>query len=808
MSSNSTIIEPLLNILAMEKEQGYQDRAVAGGLDKLLQRWDTVLRPILDEPGSYSILTPVQREGWVAGALEKLGSVDGGKPSGAAAKTKKRSAPRRARTSAVALGDEATKLRGVGDRVAARLKKLGLESVRDLVYHFPHRHNDYGNVCTISELTVGEVQTVVVSVWEVTAKPLRPSLWSIQAVLADGTGNARATWIRHARPRQRPYLANSIKPGDEIVISGRVSAYHGTPVFRDDPEFEPVKGQEDLVHTGRLVPVYPATDGLPQRTIRRAVKGALDATISQVADYLPEESLHRTGVMGLRNAIAQYHYPDSHADKAAARHRLAFDELLMLQMMVLSRKREWQAEESGIAIDADRRRVEGFLGSLPFRLTDAQSRVLDEVLADLTSDRPMNRLLQGDVGSGKTVVAAAALLTAVLDGYQGALMAPTEILAEQHFLTLSGLMGASPGGSTVAEGSVPGLSRPVRIGLLLGSLSARVRRNMHEMIAEGEVDLLIGTHALIQGAVDIPRLAVAVVDEQHRFGVMQRAAMREKGERPHLLSTSATPIPRSLALTLYGELDVSTIDQMPPGRPRTRTRWVEPTKRDAAYGFVRKQVELERQAFIVCPLIEGSEAIQSRAATEEHERLSTHVFPDLRLGLLHGKMALHEKEAVMDDFKSGDLDILVSTPVIEVGIDVPNATVMLVDGADRFGLAQLHQFRGRVNRGTHQSYCLLLADDPGEDARNRLKLVERIDDGFQLADEDLKLRGAGDYLGTRQSGLPSLNVAMITDQDIAALARQEAAAILDADPSLAKPEHSLLAKRVEQAAVALPGEMS
>ena len=808
MTSNSTIIEPLLNILEMEKEQGYQDRAVAGGLDKLLQRFDEELRPILDEPGSYSILTPVQREAWVAGALEKLGAVDGGQTRSASAKTKKRPAPRRARTSAAALGDPATKLRGVGDRVAGRLKKLGLETVRDLVYHFPHRHNDYGNVRTISELTVGEVQTVVVSVWEVTAKPLRPSLWSIQAVLADSTGNARATWIRHARPRQRPYLANSIKPGDEIVISGRVSAYHGTPVFRDDPEFEPVKGQEDLVHTGRLVPVYPATEGLPQRTIRRAVKGALDATISQVGDYLPEESLHRTGVMGLRNAIAQYHYPDSHADKAAARHRLAFDELLMLQMMVLSRKREWQAEESGIAIDAERRRVEGFLGSLPFRLTDAQSRVLDEVLADLTQDRPMNRLLQGDVGSGKTVVAAAALLTAVLDGYQGALMAPTEILAEQHFLTLSGLMGASPGGSTVAEGSVPGLSRPVRIGLLLGSLGARVRRNMHEMIAEGEIDLLIGTHALIQGAVDIPRLAVAVVDEQHRFGVMQRAAMREKGERPHLLSMSATPIPRSLALTLYGELDVSTIDQMPPGRPRTRTRWVEPTKRDAAYGFVRKQVEQERQAFIVCPLIEGSEAIQSRAATEEHERLSAHVFPDLRLGLLHGKMALHEKEAVMNDFKTGDLDILVSTPVIEVGIDVPNATVMLVDGADRFGLAQLHQFRGRVNRGTHQSYCLLLADDPGEEARNRLKLVERIDDGFKLADEDLKLRGAGDYLGTRQSGLPSLNVAMITDQDIAALARQEAAAILDADPSLAKPEHGLLAKRLEQAAVALPGEMS
>ena len=331
---------------------------------------------------------------------------------------------------------------------------------------------------------------------------------------------------------------------------------------------------------------------------------------------------------------------------------------------------------------------------------------------------------------------------------------------------------------------------------------------MHERIAAGEIDLLIGTHALIQGAVEIPRLAAAVVDEQHRFGVMQRAAMREKGERPHLLSMSATPIPRSLALTLYGELDVSTIDRMPPGRLRTRTRWVEPTKRDAAYGFVRKQVEAGRQAFLVCPLIEGSEAIRSRAATEEHERLSAHVFPDLRLGLLHGRMALHEKEQVMDDFKSGDLDVLVSTPVIEVGIDVPNATVMLVDGADRFGLAQLHQFRGRVNRGMHQGYCLLLADDPGEEAKNRLKLVERIDDGFKLADEDLKLRGAGDYLGTRQSGLPNLSVASITDQDIAALARQEAAAILDADPTLTKPHHAPLAQRLAKAATTLPSEMS
>ena len=807
MTTDSPIIEPLLNILEMEREQGYLDRVVAGGLDKLLRRWDAELGPILGEVGSYSMLTPVQREAWVAGALDKMpaqGSGSAGRKKGRPAKRWSQAVP-----TPLTLDDEVTKLKRVGSQLAKKLGKLGIETVGDLVYHFPHRHNDYAKIRKISELELGEPQTVVVNVWEVTANRHRSNLWTVQAVLGDETGNARATWIRYGRRGgQRPYLANTLKAGDQIVVSGRVTAYHGTPVFRDDPEYEPLQGQEELVHTGRLVPVYPTTDGLPPKSIRGIVKQALDTAISEVVEYLPEESLHRTGVMGLRNAIAQFHYPDTRAEWAAARRRLAFDELLMLQLSVLIRKRDWQAAESGISLNADRGRISGFLGSLPFKLTPAQARSLDEILVDLGQDRPMNRLLQGDVGSGKTVVAAAALLTAVLNGYQGALMAPTEILAEQHFLTLSELLSGAHTEDAVAEVRVEGLSRPMRLGLLLGSLGRKTKSGMQERIAEGGIDIIIGTHALIQGGVEIPRLAVAVVDEQHRFGVMQRASMREKGNRPHLLSMSATPIPRSLALTLYGELDVSTIDELPPGRQRIRTRWVEPSKRDAAYGFVRKQVEARRQAFIVCPLIDGSEAVQSRAATEEYERLSAHVFQDMRLGLLHGRMALSEKEMVMEEFKRGDLDILVSTPVVEVGIDVPNATVMLVDGADRFGLAQLHQFRGRVGRGRRQSYCLLLADDPGEEAKKRLKLVERIDDGFELAEQDLELRGAGDYIGTRQSGLPSLKVARITDQDIVALAHTEASRLLDADPDLAKPGHELLAERLANSAVTQPGEMS
>ena len=484
--------------------------------------------------------------------------------------------------------------------------------------------------------------------------------------------------------------------------------------------------------------------------------------------------------------------------------------LLPLQLAALSRKRAWQEEDAGVPLKADRL-LDTFLGKLPFELTGAQSRVLGEVLQDMGRPRPMGRLVQGDVGSGKTVVAFAALLVAAFAGYQGALMAPTEILAEQHFLTARRLLGgvSSRGQdenlASVTVGSHP---RPITIGLLMGSQSKKVKEDLHQRLAEREIDIVIGTHALIQEEVEIPDLALAVVDEQQRFGVMQRATIRGKGRRPHVLAMSATPIPRSLSLTLYGDLDISVIDELPPGRQRIRTRRVEPERRATAYNFVRKQVEEGRQAFIVCPLIEESEAIQTRAAVEEYERLSREVFPDLRLGLLHGRMALREKEQVMERFQQAELDILVSTPVIEVGIDVANATVMLVDGADRFGLAQLHQFRGRVGRGKHESYCLLLADSPGKEALERLKIVERIQDGFELSEEDLRLRGPGDYLGTRQSGLPELMVARITDHDILELARGEATKTLDSDPGLVETEHALLAKRVAEIAAGLSGDIS
>ena len=410
----------------------------------------------------------------------------------------------------------------------------------------------------------------------------------------------------------------------------------------------------------------------------------------------------------------------------------------------------------------------------------------------------MSRLLQGDVGSGKTVVAAACLLAAKSAGCQGTMMAPTEILAEQHYQTLCRILsGREQAGPSVTL-AVPYLAQPLHIALLTGSLPAPEKRAVREAVAEGEVDILVGTHAVVQEGVSFPRLGAAIVDEQHRFGVMQRAALRGKGRNPHLLVMTATPIPRTLALTLYGDLDISVIDEMPPGRKPVETRWVAPEEREQAYEFVREQVRQGRQAFIICPLIEESETLATRAAVQEFERLGGEVFPELRLGLLHGRLGSQKKEHVMRDFRDGRLDILVSTAVVEVGVDIPNATVMMVEGAERFGLAQLHQLRGRVGRSDIQSYCLLLSDSASGEARERLQLVETNQDGFALAEADLRLRGPGEFFGTRQSGLPDLKVAQLSDVPIIELARAEAARLLDGDPDLTRPEHAVLAREVSR----------
>ncbi len=843
----TTPLKTLRKILELEQEKGYHDRAVIGGLEQFLARWEQEAREaIRDEQALRQVRIIVEllrgygdkdvasREATVREALKQLHSMEmleraaqeKAEPTpiapDAESEAVQRRAPAQPQRTHPSLGLDAPveRLRGVSAAYRRRLARLGVHTIGDLLYLFPRRYDDFSALKTINRLEYGEEVTIVGTVWEAKNRQTRSGVNITTAIVSDATGTIQATWFN------QPYLVRQLRPGRKIVLSGKVEEYLGRLTFRA-PEWEPL--ERDLVHTARLVPVYPLTQGLSARWMRRLVKRVVDGWADQVEEYLPDHVLQREHLMGISEALRQIHFPDSWEQLKEARRRLCFDEFLLIQLGVLRQRRSWK-QEKGHPLEIDPHLVEGIVQRLPFRLTRAQERVVNEILADMRRPRPMSRLLQGDVGSGKTVVAVIAMLVTVANDAQAALMAPTEILAEQHYRSInalldrtadgrpSGKLRASPptaedeaaaGGqrSAVASEASPAVIPRPRVRLLTGSLSKKEKEQIYQEIASGEADIIVGTHALIQEGVEFRNLAFVVIDEQHRFGVAQRAALRRKGEgqsedgavprTPHVLVMSATPIPRTLALTVYGDLDLSIIDEMPPGRQAIKTRKVLPRERERAYQFVRSQIEKGRQAFIICPLIEASEKLEARAATEEYERLSKTIFPDLRLGLLHGRMSADEKEAVMRQFRNGELDILVATSVVEVGIDVPNATVMLIEGADRFGLAQLHQFRGRVGRGEHQSYCLLLSDSPSQSAQARLDIVANTLDGFRLAEEDLKMRGPGEFFGTRQSGLPDLKVAKLSDVAVLEIARAEAMEIFRRDPDLTAPEHARLAQRVD-----------
>ncbi len=726
-------------------------------------------------------------------------------------------------TTLTLLSADVTAVPGVGPSVAARLHNLGIRSIRDLLFYFPREHRDYSKLEKIANIPFGEVSTTLGLIWEVESSRTSGGRVRTIATISDETGKMRVSWFN------QPYLQKQLQAakGSYLVVTGVKQRFGNKIEFSVRSHELPEQG--DLLNTGRLVPTYPLTEGLHAKTLRRFTKWVVDRYAAMVPEHLPAPIRTEGKLMPLPEAISHIHYPENEQALNAARRRLAFDELFLIQLGMQERRTRWQQEGprgnaftidlTKIFIDADKiaelpdaaglvnagddGRPAGietderpappastlwsalatdqpFEATLPFRFTQAQQRVITEICADLAQTRPMSRLLQGDVGSGKTVVAAAVLLMAAINGYQSAIMAPTEILAEQHARSISSML--EPFG--------------IHTALFTGSMRQRERNMGRNAIESGQAMVAIGTHALIQEDVNFQRLGLVIVDEQHRFGVEQRDALRQKGYHSHMLVMTATPIPRTLALTLYGDLDVSVIDQLPPGRQKIISRWRSGARREEANKIIAQQVAAGRQTFIICPLIEESEALAVKAVTVEYERLSQEVFPNLRLGLLHGAMKPADKDQVMRRFRDHELDILVATSVIEVGIDVPNATVMVIEDADRFGLSQLHQLRGRVGRGQHQSYCYVLSADASLQAQERLEIFQATDDGFRLAEADLRLRGPGDFFGVRQSGIPELRMANLSDTPLIELARSLAAKLWQGDPYLRKPVHAALRERM------------
>ena len=807
-------LEKLRKYFRLERDNGYNNTTIIGGLSKMLEYWEgdaradslneEVIQAVVQRLRSYDGLTPQSRADALIGLWKRIADTypeAGQKPAGPPP-PRPRTAPQvapapqpqperspatlppgradsapGARTSAtpVALNAPLTVLQGVGPAHARTLAGLGMHNLGDMLYYFPHRYEDYSQLKPIKSIWYGEQLTVIGTIQSVHTRPIRGGkMQVVEAILSDGTGALRLSWFNQA------WMANRLKVGEQFSVSGKVQQYLGRLVM-NNPEMEPVDAES--LNTNRIVPIYSLTEGVNQKWLRKLMSHVIKHWAPLVADALPESVRQSAGLMPLGEAILNAHFPDSQEKLKAARARLAFDEIFYLQMGVLRQKRDWKSVEARRFEVSDEWLKEG-IAALPFQLTAAQERAVNEIRTDLGTDRPMNRLLQGDVGSGKTVVAALASAMVVGSGAQAAIMSPTSILAEQHYRSLLHLMAGKAG--FLSDG---------QIRLLVGDTPEPEKEAIRAGLADGSIKIVIGTHALIEDPVVFQDLEFAVIDEQHRFGVDQRAALRAKGASPHLLVMTATPIPRSLALTLYGDLDLSVMDEMPAGRQPVATYVLRPQERERAYTLVRGQITDGKQAFIIYPLIEESDKIDAPAAVDDFETLSKEIFPDLKLGLLHGRMRPDEKDQVMLKFRDREYNILVSTTVVEVGVDVPNATVMLIEGADRFGLAQLHQLRGRVGRGADQSYCLLIPTHEDATENERLQAMAESNDGFLLAERDLQQRGPGEFLGTRQSGYASgLRMASLTDLALIEKARLQAQSLFERDADLSQPDHALLAE--------------
>jgi len=818
-------LEKLQKFFNLEAERGYDNNAVMGGLDRMLEHWETeartdelsedIINAVTSRIRDYSRLSSASRAEVLDGIWKRVTESEVESPqapensSEVTIAIEEETSPPEVEDPSLpptqpaisqeitpkispaagepaALDAPVTVLRGIGKNNAKTLERLELRTLRDLLYYLPRRYDDYSLLKPINRLEYGEVVTVIGTIQSVNLRKLSGGKRTlVEAVISDGSGSIKLSWFN------QPWRVKTLRPEIQVVASGKIDQYLGRLVM-NQPELELMDRTQ--LHTNRIVPVYPLTSDVKQRWLRRQINQVVVHYAPKIVDPLPEEIRQSADLIDLDRALLQIHAPDSWDDLRAARDRLAFDEIFHLQLGLMRQKITWQ-ERTARQFTADEEWFKGQFSRLPFQLTHAQVQALSDIVADLASGHPMNRLIQGDVGSGKTVIAGLAIAMVTKYGAQSVIMAPTSILAEQHYKTLLHSLAGVPNSHRTYG---PPSLRADQIRLMLGATPESEKNEIRAGLDSGNIKLVIGTHALIEDPVSFADLQLIIIDEQHRFGVNQRALLRAKGENPHLIVMTATPIPRSLALTVYGDLDITVIDEMPPGRKQVTTQIIQPTWRERAYLLVQKQVEQGHQGFIIYPLVEESPSIDAKAAVEEHARLQSEIFPDLRLGLLHGRLPPDEKEAVMSAFRDGEYDLLVSTLVVEVGVDIPNATVMIIEGANRFGLAQLHQLRGRVGRGADQAYCILIPSIPDELENERLLVMSETDDGFLLAERDLEQRGPGEFLGTRQSGYTELKVANITNVRLIEKARRQARKLFEVNPDLRGEDYQLLADFLQQ----------
>lgn len=656
----------------------------------------------------------------------------------------------------------------------SKLELLGVKTVKDFLLYFPRDYNDTSEFKKIIEISTVETNTIKGKLTNLFNISTKYGKKITRGIFTDSTGSIEVVWFN------QPHLVRMLPRGKDIILSGKAKYSMGKLALQS-PAYEMIHREEEQIHSGRIVPTYHETEGISSKWLREKLKPLIDYWTDLFEEYLPKEIIEEHGFLNYKTAIKNIHFPENDKMLLRAKDRLSFDELFILQLKVLQKKWHWQhtTKDYLTKISPKLKILNDCIKNLPFELTSAQKRVLDEILEDLQKPFPMSRLIQGDVGSGKTIVAALSALNTVKNGYQVALMAPTEILAKQHYQTFVKILA----------------EYGLNIQFIAGSTTKKQKEEVIRQMETGTVDIMIGTHALIQEGIGFRNLGLAIIDEQHRFGVKQREILKNFGS-PHLLSMTATPIPRTLAITIYGDQDLSIIDEMPKGRQETVTRVVPETKRIEAYRWIEDQIKKGRQAFIICPLIDESDILEVKSVMQEYAFLKEHIFPTLNLGLLHGKLKQEEKDQIMQNFKDNKINILVSTSVIEVGIDIPNATIMMIEGAERFGLSQLHQFRGRVGRGEHKSYCFLFTNTLSEEGKLRMKSMEMYTSGFKLAEIDLKLRGPGEVYGIRQSGIPDLKMASLTDSKTIEKARKSASEIINKDPLL--KNHPLLAEKITE----------